>query len=483
MVTKYILNKSIKLRGWKLLPYALVVAPTNYVLFIDKDTFDILSLCNGKIDFDNPIFDDETRKKLLQLEENGVISKSSDNESLEEYQEYKCFDNRFIRSALFSITGRCNCKCKHCYMSANDAKYGELSKEEIFSIIDQMKECGIYSVQITGGECLVRRDFFEIVDKFIENDIYISRIYSNGLLVNQQLLDEFKSRNLYPTFDMSFDGVDGWHNWLRGLDYAFDRVDSAFKLCRDNGFKTASEMCIHQKNKHLLRETINYLASVGCRAVKTCPVTDVGEWHKNNYGKSIEVDELFNIYLDYIPHYFEDKPDINIQLGGFIALNSRNLNKYVLPSLKPCSNPEIHVACGHARNIIYISAEGRALPCMALTGMSIQNDYPLITELGLKNCLNDSSYLRLITKTAKELFEKNDRCKNCIYQRYCLGGCRASALDFHPDDINSIDEAVCTLFNNHWFEKINDVVKSCNPNCVCKEYEDFKNSNLLDKTS
>ena len=473
MNNKYILNKNIKLRGWKLLPYALVIAPNNNVEFIDKDTFDILSLCNGKIDFDYPIFDDETRNKLLILEKKGAITKSLYHESLEEDQEYKYFDNRFIRSALFSITGRCNCKCKHCYMSANDAKYGELSKEEIFAIIDQLKECGIYSVQITGGECLVRSDFFEIVDKFIENDISISKIYSNGLLVNQKLLDELKKRNLHPVIDMSFDGVDGWHNWLRGLDYAFDRVDKAFKLCRDNGFKTAAEMCIHEKNKHLIRESINYLASVGCRAIKTCPVSDVGEWHKNNYGKSIEIDELFNIYLDYIPHYFEDKPDINIQLGGFILIYSRDLSRYYLPSLKPCSDPETHVICSHARNTIYISAEGRALPCMALTGMDIQNDYPLINELGLKKCLNDSSYLSLITRTAKEVFDKNDKCKNCRYQSNCLSGCRASALEFHPGNIDSIDEAVCKMYNEHWFETIDNVVKSCNPNCICKEYEGF----------
>lgn len=144
MSNKFILDRRIKLRGWKLLPYALVFAPTNHVEFIDKDTFDTLSLCNGKIDFDNPLFDDDTRRKLLFLEEKGVISKASDTDALEESQEYRYFDNRFIRSALFSITGRCNCKCKHCYMSANDAKYGELSKEEIFSIIDQIKRISIY---------------------------------------------------------------------------------------------------------------------------------------------------------------------------------------------------------------------------------------------------------------------------------------------------------------------------------------------------
>ncbi|WP_289466325.1 radical SAM protein, partial [Klebsiella pneumoniae] len=71
---------------------------------------------------------------------------------------------RYIRTAHWSITGRCNYRCKHCYMSAPDAKLGELSHETIMSIVQQLIDCGIYQVSLTGGEPLVRKDFMEIVD-------------------------------------------------------------------------------------------------------------------------------------------------------------------------------------------------------------------------------------------------------------------------------------------------------------------------------
>ena len=70
-------------------------------------------------------------------------------------------------------------------------------------------------------------------------------------------------------------------------------------------------------------------------------------------------------------------------LGGFFAANPRRPGLYDIPLMRPCGEPESSCICGHARQVMYISAEGRALPCMALSGMELQNEFPLITELGL----------------------------------------------------------------------------------------------------
>lgn len=70
-------------------------------------------------------------------------------------------------------------------------------------------------VSLTGGEALTRRDFFEIVDALLEHGIVITLIYSNGALVNENVLKEFENRKIWPGFNISFDGVEGWHDWLR----------------------------------------------------------------------------------------------------------------------------------------------------------------------------------------------------------------------------------------------------------------------------
>lgn len=86
---------------------------------------------------------------------------------------------------------------------------------------------------------------------------------------------------------------------------------------------TGAEMCIHAQNKHLICETVNHLAGLGCRSLKTNPVGDVGEWKKNGNGVSISTDELFELYLDYVPYYYEDGMPLSLMLGGFFAADPR----------------------------------------------------------------------------------------------------------------------------------------------------------------
>ena len=63
-----------------------------------------------------------------------------------------------------SITGRCNYRCKHCYLSAPSAKLGELPHETMLEIIEQLAACGVQQVSLTGGEPLVRGDWWQLVD-------------------------------------------------------------------------------------------------------------------------------------------------------------------------------------------------------------------------------------------------------------------------------------------------------------------------------
>lgn len=63
---------------------------------------------------------------------------------------------------------------------------------------------------------------------------------------------------------------------------------------------------------------------------------------------------------------------------------------------------------------LFISDEGRALPCMALSGMDIQEECPLIPEIGLPRCITDSRYMRLIDTRATEVLRHNPECQTCI---------------------------------------------------------------------
>ena len=450
----YKLNKGLFLRGWKKLPYALVDKNNRLTHFLNREEMTALQMCNGKIDLSLPLIPDSVRKMLPTLEKNKIIVPCEAGDGIAPEQEYDCYPARYIRAAHWSITGRCNYRCKHCYMSAPDAKFGELSHGQIMSIVQQLIDCGVMEVSLTGGEPLVRKDFMQIVDALLAGGIAITTIYSNGKLVTDSLLDQLAQRGIYPEFNMSYDGVDGWHDWLRGIPNAGKIAEEAFLRCKEKGFPTGAEMCIHQGNKHLLRQTVNHLAALGCHSLKTTPISNVGAWKENGYGESISMDELYRLYFDYIPQYYEDGMPLSIQLGGFFSASPESPGVYSIPARKSCSDPHRAFVCGHARMVMYISAEGRALPCMALSGMEVQQEFPLITEIGLAQCITDSRYMRLIDTRATEVLEHNPQCKNCAFAMQCLAGCRASALEFDPTDILGPDPATCAVFKGGWAERI-----------------------------
>ena len=462
----YKLKENYMLRGWEKLPYALVDTNTGQALFINSSEMDALKLCDGSVDLSLPLIPQKIRDMIPLIEKNGIIEACSPGERILPKQAYKQYPARYIRTAHWSVTGRCNYRCKHCYMSAPDAKLGELDHETVMDIINQLADCGVMNVSLTGGEPLVRKDFMEIVDALLERDIRIITIYSNGKLVTDELLDALEQRGIHPEFNMSYDG-EGHHDWLRGIPGAEKIVEEAFLRCRDRGFPTGAEMCIHNANKHTLRKSIQNLAAWGCRSLKTNPISDVGAWKDGGYGPSISMEELYQLYLDYIPQYYEDGMPLSLQLGGFFSAHPKKPDRFDIPLMKSCSNPEKTCICGHARMVMYISAEGRALPCMALSGMDIQNEFPLIPELGLAKCITDSRYMRLIDTRASEYLELNPKCAACEHAKQCLGGCRAAALESTPDNIMTPDPYACGLFSGGWVSKITETMKKVRPEAKC----------------
>ena len=114
----YKLKSDYMLRGWKLLPTGVINRETRQFKFLSGKKFGILKMCNGLLDSESLFFDDEQRKIMEELRAEGYVEANDKPSTLEDVQEYKFYDNRFMKSAHWSITGKCNCRCRHCYMFA-----------------------------------------------------------------------------------------------------------------------------------------------------------------------------------------------------------------------------------------------------------------------------------------------------------------------------------------------------------------------------
>ena len=65
-------------------------------------------------------------------------------------------------SAHLDITYRCNERCEHCYLDHED--HGEMTTAEIKDVLRQLADAGVFFLTLSGGEVLMRRDCFEIIE-------------------------------------------------------------------------------------------------------------------------------------------------------------------------------------------------------------------------------------------------------------------------------------------------------------------------------
>lgn len=450
----YRLNEQYELRGWELLPFALVERATGTVTFMRKDRFRILWRCDGLHEISREDLSGEERGFLDDFLEKRIVAEVSVPCGLSGGQKYIKYDSRFIRSAQWAITGKCNFRCRHCYLSAPEGKLGELPHDDCMRIVRELASCGIRQVTLTGGEPLIRQDFWEIVDELRGNGIVFTGIMTNGGLVTEDFLIRLEERGLRPAISISFDGV-GWHDWLRGVPGAEKMAVDAFRRCQKRGFPTMAEMCVHRKNIDSFPETLRLLGECGVSALKVNGVEPVGEWAQSAEDLTLSLRELNDVYLEYIGRFYEAGMPLTLMLDSLFVGKKRSTD-YVIPFWKPdtgrgCEREQL---CGHARNFLFISPDGYTLPCAMLANTGICGDFPNLCRTSLREILSDSFYMRMLDLRMKEYLEHNPKCADCRYKVHCRSGCRGFAIGAEGRDYLAVDESACLRFQEGYYDRV-----------------------------
>jgi len=122
------------------------------------------------------------------------------------------------------LTERCNLKCAHCYI-AHDPEKKEMSRKEIFRILDEITDAGCFWFLITGGEPLVRDDFLDIYTYAKKKGLIVT-LFTNGTLITPYIADCLKE--YFPfTIEITLYGV------TKETYEKVTRVPGSFKRCRE----------------------------------------------------------------------------------------------------------------------------------------------------------------------------------------------------------------------------------------------------------
>lgn len=445
------------LRGWKGLPYGIADTHTGQSMLLDALTFQAACYCDGRTDVDSPLLFPAHLEAIAKLKEHGVVEECSQGRGLFRYQKYRKTEGRFAASVHWSITGKCNLRCRHCYMSAPQAKYGELTTKQCLKIINQISNANIGRVSLTGGEPLVREDFWQLVDALREKRIVIHQIFTNGVLLTDEFLEQLKARDIRCGIYLSFDCC-GCHDWLRGVPGAEQAAVEAAKRARRHGFPVSIETALHKGNLNKLMETYELLKSLDISFWKISSTVSVGNWEKEQGQYDIPIEELFDAYLRLIGKYHADKAPFAMMLGGLYYCE-KGSDQYHIPFIKYDGSEKAlrQTVCRCARINPYIMADGRILPCIPMTGTFMEDRVPNLLTTTIAKATGGSSYFDMIDLRLEDLFRENDECADCEHKLRCGMGCRAHAINC-SGSYYGVDSACCYFFKSGYEEKIKRVL-------------------------
>jgi len=159
---------------------------------------------------------------------------------------------------IWNLTRRCNLTCKHCYALAVDKEFpGELSTEEAFKVLDELKSFRVPALILSGGEPLLRDDIHIIAARAKAMGFYTA-LSTNGTLIGDDDIQVIEDIG-YDYIGISIDGMRETHDRFRRLEGAFDASIYAVRLCVERGLKVGLRFTMTQDNADELDDVMDLL--------------------------------------------------------------------------------------------------------------------------------------------------------------------------------------------------------------------------------
>lgn len=246
------------------------------------------------------------------------------------------------------LNNRCNRKCTYCDLPRIKCK--ELSTEQIFSVIDELKVMGCQRIGFTGGEPLLREDIGEIID-YCTNKSIFTGLVSNGSFVPNKI-DEIKNLDLLQLSIDSHKEV----NDAQRYKGSYQEVIEAIKTAKNHDLRVWLTCVLTKHNVGCIESTIKLAEELDVK-VFFQPVVSY-----KNCGK--------------VKHLFPNEQDYKKAISYLI--NNKNKKEVIANSnlgleyLYCWPNPQ-NMRCFAGKLLAHIYPNGDVYPCFNMDRKDSKN--------------------------------------------------------------------------------------------------------------
>ncbi len=148
-------------------------------------------------------------------------------------------------SAHLDLTYRCNERSEHCYLEHDDK--GEMTAGEIKNLLDQLAEAGVFFLTLSGGEPLLRRDCFEIIE-YARALLFNVKLKTNALLIREAEAQRLKVLGVEQVQISVYSHRPEVHDAITKIPGSLNRTLAAIRFLRAQGLKVTIANVLMRKN-------------------------------------------------------------------------------------------------------------------------------------------------------------------------------------------------------------------------------------------
>lgn len=316
----------------------------------------------------------------------------------------------------FELTARCNFNCPMCYVhqtSEQIAQSGrkELTAQQWLDIAKAAKDKGMIFALLTGGEPLVRKDFFEIYRGLKEMGLMIS-INTNGSMLTGEILEKFLADPPFRFNISLYGGSNETYEKMCGLPM-YDRVKENIRALRKAGVDVSLNLSItpynYQDLELIYRDAVELDVNVKASSYMYPPVRINGETY--GCGNRLTATEAARCSVRWDEIRFTEEE---------FALRAENMQKSVDDLREGCPvEADEGVRCRAGSTSFWMTWDGKMLPCGMMTTPVV---YPLETgfEAAWEQIRGATAKIR--TPSACTVCEHRDICGVCAAVCYTETG-------------------------------------------------------------
>ena len=229
-----------------------------------------------------------------------------------------------LHSLFFELTVKCNEHCLHCGSMCGDvSEEATLTTDEWKRVIDEVKRdfgTKYPRLCITGGEPLLHRDFFEIMN-YAHAAGFSWGMTTNGTLITPEIAHRLEEAGM-STVSVSVDGLKETHEWFRQSPGSYEKTMAGIKnLLNERAFNHVQvTTVVHKRNITELDKLYEIMKGLGIRSWRVINIEPIGR-ARSNPDLMLEKKD-YKYVLDFIKqHRFEDKMEVVYGCSHYLPLD------------------------------------------------------------------------------------------------------------------------------------------------------------------